>query len=212
MNGNNDPGKWRKIKLDRPWYSFALSLVPKKRDEQILDLGAGNGEFALFLKKLGKEVVCLDNSPLYIQKLKKLGFKAILCDLNQAFPFKNQTFEGIVCLEVIEHIVQAEQLLQEVKRVLKKRGWLLISSPNISWFGYRILALIGKIPFKEGCHLRYFNYHSLQNKLKEAGLFIKKEACFTPIPYLNRIKQFWLPVRFWQNLLAQDLIFLCRKN
>lgn len=208
---NSDPGKWRKENETRPWYWFAYKLIPKKNGEKVLDLGSGNGEFALFLKEDKKKVFCTDNSPIYIKKLRKMGFRVVLADFNRNLPFKDMSFEGACCLEVIEHIVYAEKFLKEIHRILHKEGWLVISTPNYSWFGYRFLSLIGKPPFKEGYHLRYFNYFSFKMKLEEAGFKIMGQACFTPLPFINRIKQFWLPTNFWTSLFAQDLVFLCSK-
>lgn len=212
INSNQELGTWRHWNQSRPWYRFALSLIPLKKNEKILELGAGNGEFSLLLKKKYKKVYCVDNSLIYISRLKKLGFKAWCEDLNNKLSFKDSEFDGVCLLEVLEHIPKAELLLQEINRMLKSKGWLLISTPNISWCGYRLLSLAGKLPFKEGYHLRYFNYYSLKKKLFDNSFKIVKQANFSPLPYINRIRQFWLPVRLWSSLLAQDLVFLCRKN
>lgn len=200
---------------NRPWYKFALNLVPKvpkKQNEKVLDLGAGNGEFSIRLKLQNKKVYCADASSLYVRRLKKRNFEVKKSDFNKKLPYLNSCFDGVVSLEVIEHVVQAELFLSEINRILKKSGWLIISTPNISWIGYRWLALVGKVPFKEGYHFRFFNPHGLIKKLKEAGFEVKYSAHFTPLPFINRIKQFWIPIKFWPSLLAQDLVFLCRKK
>ena len=157
-----DLANWRKSNLNRPWYKFALKLLPSKKGEIVLDMGAGAGEFAQILKKSGKLVHCCDFSRIYIEKLKKKGFPSKMADFNCQLPYKSKVFGGIICLEVIEHIAKAEVFLKEINRILKKDGWLILSTPNISWFGYRILALLGRVPFKEGYHLRYFNYYQLK--------------------------------------------------
>lgn len=212
MSLNNiDPGYWRIEDNSRPWYYFAEKLLPEKKNQKVLDLGSGAGEFSEMLKKKGNNVYCCDFSKIYVNKLKRRAFKAKLADFNEKLPFKDNFFDGIVCLEVIEHIAKAEDFLKEINRVLKKSGWFIISTPNISWLGYRLLTLLGRVPFKEGYHLRYFNYYWLKKKIELVGFSVEKEACYTPIPIVNRIKQFWLSIKFWPNLFAQDLVFLCRK-
>lgn len=208
----NDPGNWRCLDKTRPWYQHALKLIDKERDEKILDLGAGNGEFTQILKKINKRVIAADSSLIYCQKLKKKKINCVLADFNKKLPFGNNYFDGVVCLEVIEHIVKAEDFLQEICRILKKNGWLVISTPNISWVGYRWLTLFGQVPFKEGYHLRYFNYYSLKEKLKIAGFDLIASASFTPLPIINRIKQFWPEVKILPNFLAQDLVLKAGKK
>lgn len=212
MKRYDDTGSYRGWDHTRPWYKFALKLLPKADNEKVLDLGAGNGEFSVILKKFNKKVYCIDYCQKYFKKLKRKGFKSYLSDFNNSLPFRDEFFDGVCCLEVIEHVVKAEQLLLEINRILKKNGWLIVSTLNISWFGYRLLALSGKVPFKEGYHFRFFNYFSLINKLDKAGFKIIKKANFTPLPFINRIHQVWIETKIFHQLFAQDLVFLCFKK
>lgn len=53
-----------------------------------------------------------------------------------ALPFPDNYFSTVVCSEVLEHIPDIKQAIQEFHRVLKKDGVLVVSSPNwLSWFG-----------------------------------------------------------------------------
>jgi len=45
-------------------------------------------------------------------------------------PFKEQTFDVVICREVIEHVPDADATFQEIRRVLKPEGYLLITTPN----------------------------------------------------------------------------------
>ncbi len=150
MKHYDDSGSYRGWDYTRPWYKFALKLLPKANNEKVLDLGAGNGEFSYILNRFNKNVFCVDYCRKYFKKLKKKGFKVYLHDFNKRLPFKDEYFDGVCCLEVIEHVVKAEQFLAEINRILKKNGWFIISTLNISWIGYRLLTLGGKVPFKEG--------------------------------------------------------------
>jgi 2-polyprenyl-3-methyl-5-hydroxy-6-metoxy-1,4-benzoquinol methylase len=213
-----DPGLWRPEDFSRPWYLKALSLISPTKKENIVDLGAGKGEFAEQLKKLKKQITCLEGSPIYVNLLKKKGFKAVQVDFNQKLALKSGQFDGAISLEVIEHLTQVDMFLKETNRILKPKGWFILSTPNIAWWGYRLSALMGKPPKKEGYHFRFFTHHSLNLYLSQAGFKVVKTASFSTIPLLNRLlislnlKPLYPNIKLLPNLLAQDLVFLCRKK
>ena len=208
-----DPGKLRRIDSQRPWYQKALSLLPVSTGQKILELGAGAGELVQILKSQGYKITCVENSPIYLRRLRARGFPAVKADLNQKLPLPSKSFTGVISLEVIEHLVEVDKFLREIFRVLKPKGWLIISTPNIAWWGYRLFALLGAPPKKEGYHLRFFTHHSLTRILQKHGFRIENTSSFTTVPLINRYlsRRLYPRVKFWPNLLAQDLVFLCRK-
>lgn len=209
-----DPAQWRKIDFSRPWYQKAIELLPKPIPDKVLELGSGHGELAKSLLSKVPNLTCADNSQKYVNSLKKAGFKAVQSDFNQKLPFKSNSFDLIISLEVIEHLIEAETFLSEIHRILKSNGSLIISTPNIAWWGYRLSCLKGSPPKKEGYHFRFFTHQTLTKLISKSGYEITRSNSFTTIPYLNRI----LPnpihptINFWPNFLAQDLVFLCQKK
>lgn len=65
---------------------------------------------------------------------------------NSKLPFKNDTFDMISCLEVIEHLYNADNILSEINRILKPNGILLLSTPNLVSWSNRLLILLGHYP------------------------------------------------------------------
>jgi|GEM_PF-2917272 2-polyprenyl-3-methyl-5-hydroxy-6-metoxy-1,4-benzoquinol methylase len=215
---NQDPGFWRQTNFTRPWYQSAIKLISNLNCQQVIELGSGNGELAKLIKPQVNSLTCTDNSKIYIQKLSTKGLKAIQVDFNQKLPFKSNHYDLAISLEVIEHIVDAEEFLKEINRILKPGGKLIISTPNIAWYGYRLFCLLGNPPKKEGYHFRFFTYHTFVQKLKMSGFKIKIDTSFTTIPFLNRLlislnlKPIYPETKLWPNLLAQNLVFLCQKK
>lgn len=195
----------RKIDYTRPWYTKAIELLPRKFTGAVVELGAGNGELA-----------CLVNGRINNLTLADLagGKNIVRADFNKVLPFSAKSFSGAVSLEVIEHLINHELFLKEIYRILQPKGWLIISTPNIAWWGYRLFSLLGQPPKKAGYHLRFFTHHTFTHLLNRAGFKISRTNSFTTLPLINR----WLPrpvypaIRVWPNLLAQDLVFLCRKK
>jgi 2-polyprenyl-3-methyl-5-hydroxy-6-metoxy-1,4-benzoquinol methylase len=209
-----DSAKWRKIDFSRPWYRKAIKLLPNLELKKVLELGSGNGELAKTLKTKVQNLTCSDNSPRYVKSLKKAGLKTLQADFNQPLPFNSNQFDLVISLEVIEHLYEAENFLLEINRVLRSKGQLIISTPNIAWWGYRLFMLLGQPPKKEGYHLRFFTHNTFIKLLSSSGFKIIKSSSFTTIPFINRIlpKPIYPTINFWSNLLAQDLVFLCQKK
>jgi len=96
--------------------------------KKVLDVPAGAGALSDFLKHdLGLAVSASD-----IDK-KKWEHKAIpikVADLGRKLPFKSSEFDLVVCLEGLKHVSDLTTAMQELTRVLKKKGYLLITIPN----------------------------------------------------------------------------------
>jgi len=84
---------------------------------------------------------------LQLKNARKERVEAILCDLEFGIPIKNKMINIITCLDVIEHVVDTDNLLLEISRVLKPDGWLLITIPNLASVFDRIAILLGFQPF-----------------------------------------------------------------
>ena len=99
---------------DRIWYKFAQELLPSVstlKQKVVIDVGCGACEFAQILRKKGYIVTCLDIDPDNVARAHQLGFEAFVVDLNSRLPFKENQFDGATMLDVIEHVIHAEDLM-----------------------------------------------------------------------------------------------------
>lgn len=104
----------------------------------VLDVGAGHGAFSKEIHELGYQVTACDFAPEIFY------YDQIQChraDLTQSLPFEDNTFDAIVAMEVMEHILDHEVFFREAQRVLKPGGKLFISTPNILSFKSRVRFL-----------------------------------------------------------------------
>jgi ubiquinone/menaquinone biosynthesis C-methylase UbiE len=127
-----------------------LEIAAKQGGEHLLDIGCGDGSFTLLLKEMlkAKEVVGIEISPKAIAALKKREIKAYQLDIDeQPFPFSNDYFDLIYCGEIIEHLFNPDNLLQEAYRVLKPGGSCIITTPNLAGWPNRLALLFGYQPF-----------------------------------------------------------------
>lgn len=133
------------IKNELEWsakgvHQKVISMLPSGR-LRILDAGSGTGILSQELTELGHEVYSID---LKNQANLKVRFKK--ADLNKDIPFPDKCFDVILLVEVIEHLENPRHFFREVKRLLKKRGVLILTTPNIFHWRSRLkFLLFGKV-------------------------------------------------------------------
>ncbi|MBU1197323.1 class I SAM-dependent methyltransferase [Candidatus Micrarchaeota archaeon] len=116
-----------------------VALLKKEKAQRVLDLGCGSGRHTVFLASKGFHVTALDNSDEGIQLtrqwLKKRGERARLVKGNAfaRLPFPSHYFDAVVSVQVLHHgkIIEIRRAIQEVHRVLRKKGWAFITLTKI---------------------------------------------------------------------------------
>jgi SAM-dependent methyltransferase len=107
--------------------------APAVQGRAVLDAGCGVGYGTAILAGAGAaRAVGIDISPEAIEHAHDRYGEAggfVVGDL-QALPFADDTFAAAVCFEAIEHVADPSRALDELRRVLRPDGLLLISSPN----------------------------------------------------------------------------------
>ena len=159
----------RKYTLRRPQYKLAFDLLNKIEGRVALDLGCGVGEFSEILRNKNYKVFCVDGIKEFIERIKKRGFTMYLIDLErERLPFKDNTFDLIVSLEVIEHIWNTDHFLNEISRVLKTEGYLIISTPNYNYYKFRMTHLCGRFNLftYKSRHKRFYDIKSFKKIIK----------------------------------------------
>lgn len=109
------------------------SNLPKK--SKILDLGCAGGDISLSLILYKFDVYSIDiklktlkwfNEKARVNKLNTSPILANACDL----PFYDGVFDCVVATEIIEHMYNPGIFIEEIKRVVKAKGMILLSTPN----------------------------------------------------------------------------------
>ena len=109
--------------------SAAWTAEENTQGKAVLDLSYGGGDTAVMLAQLGFRVVATDYGPPppMPNGVTRVGG----VDLDAFLSFQSASFDAVDLVEVIEHIENQPQLIREVARVLKLKGVVLISTPNI---------------------------------------------------------------------------------
>ncbi|MFX0123911.1 MAG: class I SAM-dependent methyltransferase [Candidatus Hodarchaeota archaeon] len=94
-----------------------------KKNGKILEVGPGN-----WPKSPVSNTIYLELTVTGADNLRKIGANASTGSIEN-IPFKDEIFDIVVALEVIEHVPNVQQSISDVKRVLKKRGYFIFSTP-----------------------------------------------------------------------------------
>jgi len=150
-----------------------VEIIRKKQPSSLVDIGCGDGNLFFSLIKEGllkkiKKLIGVDLSPERLCRVKKYFPKVstILsnaCDLTK---LKNNQFDLVVSQQVIEHVEDDNQMLQELKRILHPEGYLFISSVVKKWYGWWIHRYNGQIRC-DPTHIR--EYHSKEEFVSLLG-------------------------------------------
>lgn len=153
-------------------------ILPKinksEKPMKLLDIGCYDGGVGMILKnKFGKkcQIYGVDSAPNSVKMALKNGLKAKLNDITKGINFESNMFDYVFAGEIIEHLYDTDFFLEEIKRVLKPNGILIITTPNFISFGRRIYYLFGKgafmeqsftLPDRAAGHIRFYTFDSLK--------------------------------------------------
>ncbi len=111
-------------------YRWAAGFCSGRR---VLDAGCGVGYGAELLCGAGaSEVVAIDVSEAAVELARSGVSAGVTCEVGDVScaALRRHSFDVVVCFEVIEHVDNPDQVLDELARVLRPEGLLFISSPN----------------------------------------------------------------------------------
>lgn len=140
---------------------------------KILDVGCGNG-YQLGALAGRHEVHGLDVSEANVAKASAAGIRARLHDVEAPFPYPDETFDVVVCSEILEHLFFPEKVLAECRRVLKPGARLIVTVPNLYCLRNRWEVLTGGmarfIEYPENrMHIRFFSIGGMKRFLAASG-------------------------------------------
>jgi ubiquinone/menaquinone biosynthesis C-methylase UbiE len=192
----NVPGNWyfESIKVDffqRFWHKRRFQEVSRVTDPVeglVLDIGSNDGMFSKVIldksgasRLVGIDVIkkTVDWANRHWKYTGKMEFK--VADAAK-LPFKDQTFEAVFVLEVLEHVFNPTKVLIEIKRVLKKDGYAVFLVPSDSllfrtvWFLWLHFYPRGWV-WRE-THIQTYRKNFLPKLCREVGFKIEVDKKF----------------------------------
>ncbi|MBI2546196.1 methyltransferase domain-containing protein [Candidatus Woesearchaeota archaeon] len=172
-----------------------LQLLERRKT---LDIGCGEGIFYYELSRRGIDMKGIDYSLEALrnmrEKLKAAHAELQVCNANaQKLPFKDGSFEQIICLDVLEHLPDAQAALKEMSRTLRKNGAAIITVPNELYLTKPVLPINFKEHLKAiGHESAGFDYKQLKEMLEKEGFRIVRHEY-----YLKFFGRVMTELTFW---------------
>lgn len=154
-------------------------IIRDKSEISVLDIGAADGKMLSYLKENLPVLKAVGVEPSdELRKAKKDETLEIMAGEGENLPFNSDDFDVVIIASVIEHVRDANRVLKEVYRVLKKNGHLIITfvNPFFDW-------IASHIGIKPNDHLRCYTKKQMKKVLIEKGFNIIETKSFGPFFY-----------------------------
>jgi SAM-dependent methyltransferase len=206
-------GKWGSKSRIQIAYEM---LSPYASFGNFLDLGCGDLSNLITLENLFEQGFGVDIAAY--PSWQPLADRFRTCEHNLdvgALPFSDDMFDAVSILMVLEHVFDPFTVIEEIARVTKPKGYLVINVPNIAYIKHRLGLLVVRLPVTssvncwkmrewDGGHIHYFTLERLTWLLQNFGGY--KVLQVQSSGRLGPLKQ------LYAGLLCSDIQLLCCKE
>lgn len=160
-------------------FEFHFDFLKPFLGANILDVGSGDGSFDHLLrqKKPGLKITSLEYSSIAINKGKKLYPKnTFIKGSSNRLPFLKDSFDTVFLIEVVEHLIDTDQTIREIHRVLKPGGHLLVTTTDFNLLKKVLISIFvwDKYFYPNNPHIRFFTHTTLKNVCHQQHLKLIK--------------------------------------
>ena len=114
---------------------FIFTSIYRDKPKKVLDIGCGRGFYLWGMSQFNflEEIHGIDKNNKYLEIAQKSNLdRRVRIKKGNIYklPYKENYFDYVICSEVLEHLEEDKKALREVKRVLKRKGTLILTVPN----------------------------------------------------------------------------------
>lgn len=199
-------------------YDDTIRMIGDGHGKALLEIGCGTGGFLKRLSDRFETLIGIDVSGIAVERAASVcsDFSNIRIErqnIDDGLRFGDATFDTIVALATLEHVVDFFGSLREINRVLVDGGSFFASVPNLAYVRHRVSLLLGRLPITsspygwekegwDGGHMHYFTHHSLKKGLEFSGFRIVEVSG-------SGLFAAWR--RWWPGLLIGDITVRAEK-
>jgi 2-polyprenyl-3-methyl-5-hydroxy-6-metoxy-1,4-benzoquinol methylase len=167
--------------------------------QRVLELGTGPGTVTRILHAKGCKVTGVEMDPETLATCAPFCERTVQANLEDpqwAAPLAGESFDAIICADVLEHLRDPRPLLNQLHGFLKPGGSVLMSLPNASHLTVVASLLGGRFPYQKNglldhTHLKFYGREDLDALLRECGLLWQHWHSVQVDPAQAELKAYW---------------------
>jgi len=175
---------------------LARMVAPGQR---VLELGTGPGTVTRILHSKGCKVTGVEMDPETLATCAPFCERTLQANLEDplwASPLAGETFDAIICADVLEHLRDPRPVLNQLHSFLAPGGSVLMSLPNASHLTVVASLLGGRFPYQKNglldhTHLKFYGREDLDALLRECGLLWQHWHTVQVDPAQAELKAYW---------------------
>ena len=162
--------------LTRIETDFIFNSVAPAHIHTFMDVGAEAGRFSLMTTSTGTMTIGIDIDSYGLKrlKLKNKNANVIQADARK-IPLKDEVFDAVFMIEVLDYIPEVEEALRECNRTLKSNASLVLSFGNRSSLKSHLRKLRGN-PYRH-------SYSKVMRFLSKTGFAVKRKIGYSWLPF-----------------------------
>jgi O-antigen biosynthesis protein len=158
--------------------SHALVIQEVPDGSRVLELGAAYGDTTAVLSSRGCQVTAVDLDPEAVANLSTVAFRAAVVNLDDPDWSSGLEIEGgydvIIAADLLEHLRDAEGVLNACRPLLAAQGRIIVSIPNVAHGDVRLALLRGEFRYQpsgllDQTHVRFFTADSVHKLVDDTG-------------------------------------------
>ena len=179
-------GEYRLKKSDTSSHGRLIAWMAGFRQSEVLDLGCSGGLLAEQLRKQGHTVTGIELEE--VAGAAARVDRLVIANLEDGIPAEvGDAYDVAIAGDVLEHVSRPEALLEELRRVVRPGGSLLVSVPNFGHWYVRARVAAGLFDYDnrgilDRGHLRFFTRRSFRRLLDRTGWEVSR-AEYVGLPF-----------------------------
>lgn len=171
-----------RIDLNNSNHPHAMAILEVRPGSRVLDIGCAAGDVARVLSQRGCSVWGVDNDGVAAELARAYCKRVVVgdvADLDLEATLAGTTFDVVLFLDVLEHLIDPAAALRKAARVLVLDGKILASIPNVAHGAVRLQLLGGRFRYTDTglldrTHVRFFDWAGVEDLFKSTGYLIEE--------------------------------------
>jgi ubiquinone/menaquinone biosynthesis C-methylase UbiE len=135
--------------------SKLIQLIDLPTNGNLLDAGGGTGRISIGLATLTGSTIIADLSLGMLRQAAGKNGVVMLCSHTEALPFPDSSFDRVIMIDALHHVCNHQETADELWRVLKPAGRIVIEEPDINKPVIWIVALFEKLALMRSHFISY---------------------------------------------------------